>query len=269
MAITQLFSRLSSEAGIIFDSYRLFGIRKALIFTINLPLIWSRDMNRIGYEAMGRSKLKIEGKELVFVHLDIPFINEIIVQRSYDGKPGFEISDGDVVLDLGANVGVFSLYSALKNPNGRIVSVEPETTNFRFLLENVKANNFTNVVCEKLAISNSCGKTWLYLDKPGSNSLMQPSQGQKVQECESTTIEYLMEKNRIRKVDFLKMDIEGAEYKVFESIEWLSSVKRIAIEMHPVCDSGLIVDRLKENGFSVEVTKNPRSGETYCYALHD
>lgn len=261
-----MLARLSSETGILFDIYRFFGIRKALVFVISMPLILSKNMNRAGYEAMGRSKLRIPGVELIFIHPDVPFIKEIIAQRSYNNMPGFEIDDGDIVVDLGANVGVFSLYSALMDPHGKILAVEPEVRNFQFLLENVEVNKFSNVTCERLAISNSSGKMSLYLDKPGSNSLIQKSSAQRVQVCESICIEKLLEKNSISEVDFLKIDIEGSEYAVFEDVGWLSRVKKIAMEVHLPGDPNMIADRLKENGFKV-VIKNTETGNTYCFAL--
>ncbi len=76
------------------------------------------------------------------------------------------IKEGDVVLDLGANIGYFTLIAAkLVGVNGKVYAFEPDPTNFSFLKRNVEINNYKNVVCEQKAVSNENGKLKLFLHK--------------------------------------------------------------------------------------------------------
>jgi len=76
------------------------------------------------------------------------------------------IREGDVVLDLGANVGYFSLIAAkLVGENGKVYAFEPDPTNFSFLKKSVEINNYENVICEQKAVSNENGKLKLFLHK--------------------------------------------------------------------------------------------------------
>ncbi len=74
------------------------------------------------------------------------------------------IKEGDVVLDLGANIGYFTLIAAkCVGANGKVYAFEPDPTNFSFLKRSVEINNYKNVVCEQKAVSNKNGVVKLFL----------------------------------------------------------------------------------------------------------
>jgi FkbM family methyltransferase len=73
------------------------------------------------------------------------------------------VSDGDVVMDLGAHWGYYTLLAAsLCGERGRIFAFEPHPTNFAFLKKNVEANGLTNVVMVQKAVSNRAGSAKLF-----------------------------------------------------------------------------------------------------------
>src|SRR3989344_3638747 len=76
--------------------------------------------------------------------LNTRVFNEIWVYKCYNPN-GFEINPSDIVLDIGANYGNFTLYAALKAKKGKIYSFEPLEENFNLLKKNVSINNLSNV----------------------------------------------------------------------------------------------------------------------------
>ncbi len=89
------------------------------------------------------------------------------------------IKDGDVVLDLGANIGYFTLIAAkCVGANGKVYAFEPDPTNFSFLKKSVEINNYKNVICEQKAVSNENGKVKLFLHKfiTGAHTIVEGGQ---------------------------------------------------------------------------------------------
>jgi len=75
-----------------------------------------------------------------------------------------EIRPGDVVLDIGANIGYYTLiFARLVGERGRVYAFEPDPTNFRLLKKNVRANGYQNVIFVKKAVADSSGSMPLYL----------------------------------------------------------------------------------------------------------
>ncbi len=129
-----------------------------------------------------------------------------------------EIKNGDVVLDLGANIGYFTLILAkLVGPNGKVFAFEPDPGNLALLEKNIKLNNLHNVILVPKAVSNETGKVQLYLygdDKPRTTTSNLQNSHQSI-EVESTTLDdYFKDYNG--QIDFIKIDIEGAEGKAIQ-----------------------------------------------------
>ncbi len=74
------------------------------------------------------------------------------------------MQDGDLFFDVGANIGVYSLYAALRHPRSQVVSFEPEFSNLHLLKENVVCNSLENrIQVYALALSDSSGISFLHL----------------------------------------------------------------------------------------------------------
>ena len=114
---------------------------------------------------MGECKLLIQNEELVFQHVDARFIEEIITQRCYEPSSEFEIHEDGIIIDLGANIGVFTLYAAQRASNRLVISVEPGQENFSLLGDNVNGCGMENIKFINAAVSDFTGETRLELSK--------------------------------------------------------------------------------------------------------
>ncbi len=141
------------------------------------------------------------------------------------------VKKGDVVIDMGANIGYFTLLSArLVGSEGRVFSFEPNPKNFEYLNKNIRLNDYKNVNAEQKAVSNVNGKTKLFIcpydsghhtiNKADGVEAYRLGRKGKVESIEVETVtldEYL--KNKTDRVDVMKIDVEGAEALSFKGME--------------------------------------------------
>jgi FkbM family methyltransferase len=150
------------------------------------------------------------------------------------------IRPGDIVFDVGANIGLVCVYMhRLCNPNGSIYAFEPVEDTFWMLMETLALNRCDSVRPLQLAISDRRGKiTMNIFDRQHSefNSLGRPTMpgldGKKVrpntiQEVPTDTLDHFCESQGIGHIDFLKVDVEGFEKQVFEGAHQLLRNRRI------------------------------------------
>jgi len=132
-----------------------------------------------------------------------------------------EIKSGMNVFDLGANIGMFTLLSSkLVGESGHVFSFEPDPYLFNVLKENLILNNVNNVSIYQIAVSNTVGveKFSMNLEQDGDNRLNSNTMNENYVEVKTTTIDDFCEKNEL-KINFLKMDIQGSEAKVFQGMK--------------------------------------------------
>tara|TARA_B100001123_G_C15288764_1_gene1016648 strand:+ start:1018 stop:1803 length:786 start_codon:yes stop_codon:yes gene_type:complete len=150
-------------------------------------------------------------------------------------RAGCFIKEGDIVVDVGANIGCFSRYALTKNPS-RVISYEPFSKNFECLKYNTK-----DTICEihQNAVSNNSEPiTLLGSDTfSGGSNIMNHDQNGLYNISETVdcvTLDSLFENDVIDKIDFLKIDVEGAEIQVIKGLnsDNLFKVKKIAMEVH-------------------------------------
>jgi FkbM family methyltransferase len=124
------------------------------------------------------------------------------------------VKEGMTVLDIGANIGYYTLVaSALVGEAGRVVSFEPEQTNFFLLQKTVELNNRANVSLVCAAASDTEGTSTLYLsdENKGKHSMASGDDLRGAQTIQTTTVSIALRSLGIAHVDVIKMDIEGAE----------------------------------------------------------
>lgn len=126
------------------------------------------------------------------------------------------LRSGDVFVDVGANIGLFTLKAATFA--GRVVAAEPGAVAGRQLADNLALNGFKNVTIVPKAISDTEGKAVLFHnplgDDPQAFSLINDGTSSESEEVEITTLDRLAADLRLERVDCLKIDVEGAEDRV-------------------------------------------------------
>jgi len=121
--------------------------------------------------------------------------------------------EGMVVVDLGANVGYFTMVAAkLVGNSGKVYAFEPEPSNFELLLRNIKLNGYTNVVPINKAVSNREGPGELFISnhRTSESQIFKRENGSEIVPIESTSLDIFFN-DRDHHIDVIKMDIEGAE----------------------------------------------------------
>ncbi len=133
------------------------------------------------------------------------------------------------IIDCGANIGLSLIYFKQLYPNAEIVAFEPDEKVFDILTFNVKAFNFSKVELIKKACWNEETTLQFYSEGADAGRAAQSSDKQNIVEVGTIRLSKFLS----RKVDFLKIDIEGAEYNVLEEVKGLlHNVERIFVEYH-------------------------------------
>ena len=183
------------------------------------------------------------------------------------------VKDGDNVIDLGANIGYFTLILAkLVGPTGKVFAFEPDPRNLALLKKNVEYNNYKNVIIVPKAVSNVNDKCTLYTGQKtfGQNKIYKPkkTKTQKFIPIDSETVrldDFFKTNGLLDKISFIKMDVEGAEFLALSGMkEILKLNKNIKIfteaEISYLEDAGSsydqFIDLLTENDFTFSLADN-------------
>ncbi|MDA8085911.1 MAG: FkbM family methyltransferase, partial [Nitrospiraceae bacterium] len=153
---------------------------------------------------------------------EIGMFPQIFIDHIYDSDPSAfsSLDKADAVLfDIGANIGMFSIKMAKQYPRARIYSFEPNPDVFERLARNIETNNVRNVFACNMGMSDV--DETAFIDGRGSTVLGKITKTREaaLSEVRLTTIDSFMEKNGIGRVDLLKIDVEGYEYRVVRGIE--------------------------------------------------
>ncbi len=151
--------------------------------------------------------------------------------------------EGDIVVDVGAHIGRYTLIAARRG--AKVIAIEPEPSNFSLLKENVELNRFSNVIAYQCAMSNTSGRRTLFLGDNGpgdtatsslDSSMMRERSGRTIlrwtKQVECLTLDNLMESLHLSHVNWLKVDVEFHEIPVLEGGEFtLRSTENLIIEV--------------------------------------
>ncbi|MGR7995866.1 MULTISPECIES: FkbM family methyltransferase [unclassified Xanthobacter] len=126
------------------------------------------------------------------------------------------VHTGDIFVDVGANIGLFTLKMAPRA--GRIVAVEPGKEAGDLLVQNVGLNGFKNVTLVRKGLADAAGRASLFHnpvgDDPQAFSLVNDGAATEAEEVEITTLDQLVADLSLPRVDVIKIDVEGAEQRV-------------------------------------------------------
>ena len=173
---------------------------------------------------MKQANFEVDGKKYAMVY-DCPDqeinnqINEIFSEKCYElAKRKKDI----IVLDVGANVGMFSLY--IKDFARKIYAVEPSRRCFECLKENTK--DWDNIEIFNVGFWNIKGKNFLY-GKGEETPQTMVMGGENRELIDTVTIEEFIKENKIEHIDVMKIDVEGAEYIILTDNSFKNIANRI------------------------------------------
>ena len=187
-------------------------------------------------------------------------INEIYIKHIYN-PCGFEIKEEDVIVDIGAHIGVFTIYASKKARNGKIYSFEPTTVNFNLLRKNIILSEGDNIVYKKEAVSDKGGfKEINIAPNTGGHSLNVEGNSSSKEKVKTTTLQEIIKINKISKINLLKLDCEGSEYGILFSCsdKILENIDKISLEYHNLDEKRngrKIKEFLEKKGFKTIVNR--------------
>jgi FkbM family methyltransferase len=173
-------------------------------------------------------------------------------------KPDFLIKPSDTIVDIGAHIGTFSVYAAQKATSGKVFAYEPDLKNFKLLKKNKNINKLKNLHVFNVGVMDKVRQNRLNLWRRNSaNHSIYASDSKKYTVFKSTTLEKIMAKTG--KINYLKIDSEGAEYPILfgTNPKVFTKIDKIIVEYHDYFDHGRnfkeIVSLLKKNKFNVSL----------------
>ncbi|MDM4018854.1 FkbM family methyltransferase [Roseiconus lacunae] len=164
---------------------------------------------------------------------DMATFKEIVVQGVYDSVPAV-LPRCEYIIDLGANIGLASLYFATQYPTANVLAIEPDSDNYSMLKQNLS----TCERCSSRRLAVWSRNTSLATDRSHgedrfSSIRVAPSDQGGANAVPGATLRSIFTESGFPRIDLLKVDIEGAETELLsDSDDWLPLVNAIAIEFH-------------------------------------
>jgi FkbM family methyltransferase len=180
-------------------------------------------------------------------------INESFISKTYGDVP-----KGSVVLDIGANIGDYTVFAS--QTASKVYAFEPFPDNFELLKKNIIINGIDNVFISDEAVSSEDHIMKLHVSdiSHGSHSPLY-AVGNKEIDVSSISVPLIFKRYGIEHVDILKMDIEGGEYDVLMNLEkpFFEKIGRFELEYHDYFKNKYshenLVEKLEDNGFKVKL----------------
>ena len=163
---------------------------------------------------------------------DLMALTHVWMIQEYSNSD-FEINDSDIVIDVGAHIGLFALFASQSCKRGKIFCFEPIKENYELLVENINSNKIKNIIPFNFAVSNTSDSVKIFLNDDYSGHSMFLETNNFVIVKSKPLLDIFIE-NNIQECNFLKLDCEGAEYDIINSLspEFLNKIKKYAIEYH-------------------------------------
>lgn len=220
-------------------------------------------LNRFNLKSIEKARLR---NGLIFFLGGIPSARAIL-SHTFNKNEGYDIfqdiKKGDVVVDIGAFIGDFSIKAA--NKGAKVYSYEPCKKTFEIFLKNIKLNNLEDRISffNKGIYKESGQKDLIIREDHGVNSMIggnvldHRSKTIGAEKIKLITFKQLFDSNKIKQCDFLKIDCEGVEYDIIMSIplNYLKRIKYISMESTDYGKTNIknkkLIDHLRKNKFKV------------------
>jgi FkbM family methyltransferase len=216
------------------------------------------------YQQAGKSTvtLQINGTTRMKIRVntfDKQALYEVWTMKEYETEH-FSIGPEDVVIDIGAHIGTFSVWAAQKAVSGRVISFEPNPENYALLEENKSLNQLPNLSIINSAVSDVRGSARLYTSDFHNMTHSFFEEGTRdFTLVDTLSLEDIIQEYKLERVHYLKIDAEGAEYQIILNTpsNVLAQIDKIFIEYHDYLKHGYnfkdLTGYLTENGFQIEI----------------
>ena len=244
----------------LYSSTKIFGVDKMLFLEIRVP---SHDYR---------------------IHCPLNKEDFIVMTKHEEEIIGlFRPKEGDTVVDIGAHMGRYTITSSKSvGASGKVIAVEAHPYNFKILEHNLRLNELKNVSALNWAVYSKKARLKLYLPDEDLGYTMHHSlmtnylaskyskeiEGRYI-EVEADTLDNLLKIRGVTEVNWIKIDVEGAEYEVLRGAKEILSInKRISVlvEVHGKDTYGPTIELLRSNNFYVEFEKTYDNGEKHVLA---
>ena len=199
------------------------------------------------------------------------FLHEIYVREIYEQLPQYRPQSGWIIVDAGANIGLYTLLATHVNPK-TVIALEPDPRNYLRLCRNLRINRISGVKAlpYALASTNRCCDFVLAGDLFHSH-MAEKVADQKAIKVRAVSLDYILATFKLDHVDLLKLDVEGGEHDIITlQNKALASglVERIVGELHGrKYDIYALIEKLKALDFRVELLQNAETFPT-IHARH-
>ena len=140
-------------------------------------------------------------------------------------------SDRPLIIDCGSNIGISVLYYKTFYPGSTVIAYEPDKRNFQLLSKNISDNKLQQVSLEETAVWVENGEISFASNAAEGSSITMANEGNDVIVVPAVRLADVL--NKYEKIDFLKLDIEGAEDKVVADCgSLLSRIENLFLEYH-------------------------------------
>ena len=138
----------------------------------------------------------------------------------YKEIPSFKPSNNPIFFDIGAHIGTFSLLTAQKYPNSKIISFEASKETFDLFQLNIESNNILNIKGYHKAVAADEGEIKLYHSKDFGNwgHSITSKLSNSTEIVEAVNLSKFIEDHKINKIDLIKFNCEGAEFEIINSL---------------------------------------------------
>lgn len=252
------------------------------------------------YLPNGAAMFQINNSETDFTY------DEIFTQHGYL-KHGINIAEGDVIFDVGANIGMFSMYASLNFPGTEIYSFEPLYPIYKVLSANAGLYPDTNITTFNIGLSskeeeatfsyykqntiisgrfgseeddkstvrryliNQFKEDGISLSEKRLEELVEESTTTEDYNCKLRRLSDVIKEQNIEKIDLLKIDVEKSELEILGGIEdhdW-KKIIQIIIEVHDIAGRlEFVTDLLKKKGFHITIEQDEILKDTNLYNIY-
>lgn len=240
---------LSDFGGIVRVCGLVTGFKWLLFILIKLPQCFQVKNLQPADRIFGDGPIKVKsknGKINLTGGQIFSSIREIWVRNVYLKNNFIKIPDEGIVVDLGANVGAFTMLALASNKACKVIAVEPNTEFNKLFLQQIAYNNFSErVKLQRFFIGSfsSIQKEMLLTNESKDAQFINQKE--------------FIELNKFNRIDFLKCDIEGSEFDFISDTSLLEITKQLAIEIHDHSGNrSEFISKLVELGFNIGPIKD-------------